>query len=67
MQNNKQNKDKYYIQKLLLINQAKEAKKEKITFIKSKILLDLDNIEDKENEIMNNKKQNNIQNKANNI
>lgn len=67
MQNNKQNKDKYYIQKLLLINQAKEAKKEKITFIKSKIRLDLDNIEDKENEIMNNKKQNNIQNKANNI
>ena len=52
MQNNKQNKDKYYIQKLLLINQTEETKKEKITFLKSKIGLDLDNIGNKENEIM---------------
>ena len=51
-QNNKQNKDKYYTQKLLIINQTEEAKKEKITFIKSKIGLDLNDIEDKENEIM---------------
>ena len=52
IQNNKQNKDKYYKQKLLIINQTEEAKKEKVDLIKSKIGLDFDNFEDKEDEIM---------------
>jgi len=52
MKSNKGNKDKYFMQKLLIINQNEEAKKEKISLIKSNIELDLNDIEEKEDEIM---------------
>jgi len=52
MKSNKGNKDKYFMQKLLIINQNEEGKKEKISLIKSNIELDLNDIEEKEDEIM---------------
>lgn len=52
MKSNKGNKDKYFKKKLLIINQNEEAKKEKISLIKSNIELDLNDIEEKEDEIM---------------
>ena len=52
MKSNKGNKDKYFKKKLLIINQNEEGKKEKISLIKSNIELDLNDIEEKEDEIM---------------